>query len=452
MHLAGKTVVLCVTGGIAAYKAADLTSKLRHAGAEVRVLMTESATQFISPMTFETLSGCRTVVDTFDRNFAWEVEHISLAKAADVFVIAPATANVIAKAAHGIADDMVTTTLLATKAPVVIAPAMNTGMYDNPVTQQNLQTLRERGFHIIDPAAGHLACGDTGRGKLPETPVLIHGIEKALTPQDLRGQRILVTAGPTQEAMDPVRFLSNHSTGKMGYAVAERAAMRGAEVTLVSGPTALAVPEDVQRVDIISARDMYDAVISRADRQDMIIKAAAVGDYRPAETAPEKLKKGDGEMTVALARNPDILAELGRRKHPGQLLCGFAMETQNLLDNAESKLQRKNCDMLVANSLRDKGAGFGTDTNVATLLFADGRRETPPMMSKEDLADIILDRPAGDAAGVTQLKLQFQLKISDTCARPVGTLGIGLYKNPRTWPRPPSLDASRQFTLCRGFL
>ena len=392
MRLAGKTVVLCVTGGIAAYKAADLTSKLRQAGAAVRVLMTESATQFISPMTFETLSGYRTVVDTFDRNFAWEVEHVSLAKAADVFVIAPATANVIAKAAHGIADDMVTTTLLATKAPVVVAPAMNTGMYDNPVTQQNLQTLRERGFHIVDPAAGHLACGDTGRGKLPDTPTLMHGIEKALTPQDLRGQRILVTAGPTQEAMDPVRFLSNHSTGKMGYAIAARAAMRGADVTLVSGPTALAAPEGVQRVDIISARDMYDTVISRADRQDMVIKAAAVGDYRPAETAPEKLKKGDGELTVALARNPDILAELGRRKHPGQLLCGFAMETQNLLDNAADKLRRKNCDMLVANSLRDKGAGFGTDTNVATLLFADGRRETPPLMSKEDLADIILDR------------------------------------------------------------
>lgn len=392
MRLAGKTVVLCVTGGIAAYKAADLTSKLRQAGAAVRVLMTESATQFISPMTFETLSGYRTVVDTFDRNFAWEVEHVSLAKAADVFVIAPATANVIAKASHGIADDMVTTTLLATKAPVVVAPAMNTGMYDNPVTQQNLQTLRERGFHIVDPAAGHLACGDTGRGKLPDTPTLMHGIEKALTPQDLRGQRILVTAGPTQEAMDPVRFLSNHSTGKMGYAIAARAAMRGADVTMVSGPTALAAPEGVQRVDIISARDMYDAVISRADRQDMVIKAAAVGDYRPAETAPEKLKKGEGELTVALARNPDILAELGRRKHPGQLLCGFAMETQNLLDNAADKLRRKNCDMLVANSLRDKGAGFGTDTNVATLLFADGRRETPPLMSKEDLADIILDR------------------------------------------------------------
>ena len=392
MRLAGKTVVLCVTGGIAAYKAADLTSKLRQAGAAVRVLMTESATQFISPMTFETLSGYRAVVDTFDRNFAWEVEHISLAKAADVFVIAPATANVIAKAAHGIADDMVTTTLLATKAPVVIAPAMNTGMYDNPVTQQNLQTLRERGFHIIDPAAGRLACGDTGRGKLPDTPTLMHGIEQAITPQDLRGQRVLVTAGPTQEAMDPVRFLSNHSTGKMGYAVAARAAMRGADVTLVSGPTALDTPEGVQRVDIVSARDMYDAVLSRADRQDMIIKAAAVGDYRPAETASEKLKKGDGEMTVALARNPDILAELGRRKHPGQLLCGFAMETQNLLDNAADKLRRKNCDMLVANSLRDKGAGFGTDTNVATLLFADGRHETPPLMSKEDLADVILDR------------------------------------------------------------
>ena len=392
MRLAGKTVVLCVTGGIAAYNAADLTSKLRQAGAAVRVLMTESATQFISPMTFETLSGYRAGVDTFDRNFAWEVEHISLAKAADVFVIAPATANVIAKAAHGIADDMVTTTLLATKAPVVIAPAMNTGMYDNPVTQQNLQTLRERGFHIIDPAAGRLACGDTGRGKLPDTPTLMHGIEQAITPQDLRGQRVLVTAGPPQEAMDPVRFLSNHSTGKMGYAVAARAAMRGADVTLVSGPTALDTPEGVQRVDIVSARDMYDAVLSRADRQDMIIKAAAVGDYRPAETASEKLKKGDGEMTVALARNPDILAELGRRKHPGQLLCGFAMETQNLLDNAADKLRRKNCDMLVANSLRDKGAGFGTDTNVATLLFADGRRETPPLMSKEDLADVILDR------------------------------------------------------------
>ena len=294
MRVSGKTVVLCVTGGIAAYKAADLTSKLRQAGAQVRVLMTESATQFIAPMTFETLSGYRTVVDTFDRSFAWEVEHISLAKAADVFVIAPATANVIAKAAHGIADDMVTTTLLATRAPVVVAPAMNTGMYDNPVTQQNLRTLRERGFHIIDPAAGHLACGDTGRGKLPDTPALLWGIEKALTPQDLAGRRVLVTAGPTQEAMDPVRFLSNHSTGKMGYAVAARAALRGAETTLVSGPTALDTPAGVQRVDVVSAREMYDAVVSRAAEQDMIVKAAAVGDYRPAETAAGKAQEGRG--------------------------------------------------------------------------------------------------------------------------------------------------------------
>lgn len=395
MDLAGKNVVLCVTGGIAAYKAADLTSKLRQAGVDVRVLMTKSATQFISPITFETLSGNRTVVDTFDRDFAWEVEHISLAKAADLFVIAPATANVIAKAAHGIADDMVTTTLLATKAPVVIAPAMNTGMYDNPVTQQNLTILRERGFQIIEPAAGRLACGDSGRGKLPDTETLLWGIEKALTPQNLRGRRVLVTAGPTQEAMDPVRFLSNHSTGKMGYAIAARAALRGATVTLVSGPTALETPHGVQRVDVVSARDMYDAVLSRANTQDIIIKAAAVGDYRPAETAEEKLKKGDAELCITLARNPDILAELGRKKRPGQLLCGFAMETQNLLEGASDKLHRKNCDMLVANSLRDAGAGFGTDTNIATLLFADGRQETAQLMQKGALADMILDRLLG---------------------------------------------------------
>ncbi len=312
MRLAGKTVVLCVTGGIAAYKAADLTSKLHQNGATVHVLMTESATQFIAPMTFETLSGNRAVVDTFDRSFPWEVEHISLAKAADVFVIAPATANVIAKAAHGIADDMVTTTLLATKAPVVVAPAMNTGMYDNPVTQENLAALRKRGFHIIEPAAGHLACGDTGRGKLPDTPTLLWGIEKALTPQDLAGRRVLVTAGPTQEAMDPVRFLSNHSTGKMGYAVAARAACAARRQRWFPDRPRLTRRTGVQRVDIVSAWDMYDAVTYPAQpEQDMIIKAAAVGDYRPAETAAEKLKKGDGEMTLALARNPDILAELG---------------------------------------------------------------------------------------------------------------------------------------------
>ncbi len=386
-----KTVVLCVTGGIAAYKAADLTSKLRHEGAEVRVLMTESATQFISPITFETLSSNRVVVDTFDRDFAWEVEHISLAKAADVFVIAPATANVIAKAAHGIADDMVTTTLLATKSPVVVAPAMNTGMYDNPVTQDNLRILRERGFTIIDPAAGRLACGDTGRGKLADTPVLLHGIEKALTQQDLKGKRVLVTAGPTQEPIDPVRYISNHSSGKQGFAIAARAAMRGAETTLVTGPVPLATPEGVLRVDVCSARDMYEAVLSRAPRQDFIIKAAAVGDYRPRHEALEKIKKQQGELVLELAKNPDILAELGKNKKPGQLLCGFAMETSSLISRAEEKLKRKNCDLLVANSLRDEGAGFQTDTNIVTLLFKDGRKEPLPIMPKDELADIILD-------------------------------------------------------------
>lgn len=391
MNLGGKTIVLCVTGGIAAYKAADLTSKLRGAGAQVRVLMTESATQFITPMTFEVLSGYRAVVDTFDRNFSWEVEHVSLAKAADVFVIAPATANIIAKAAHGIADDMVSTTLLATRAPVVIAPAMNTGMYDNPVTGQNLETLRGRGVHMVEPACGRLACGDTGRGKLADTNEILHAIEQALTVQDLADLSLLVTAGPTQEALDPVRFLSNHSSGKMGYAIAARAALRGAKVTLVSGPTALATPAGVTRVDITSAREMFDAVVSRADRQDIIIKAAAVGDYRPETEAQDKLKKSDDEMNIALTRNPDILAELGRKKRPGQLLCGFAMETQNLLQNAADKLRRKNCDMLVANSLREAGAGFQHDTNAATLLFADGRQETVPLMQKEELADRILD-------------------------------------------------------------
>lgn len=392
MNLGGKTIVLCVTGGIAAYKAADLTSKLRGAGAQVRVLMTESATQFITPMTFEVLSGYRAVVDTFDRNFSWEVEHVSLAKAADVFVIAPATANIIAKAAHGIADDMVSTTLLATRAPVVIAPAMNTGMYDNPVTGQNLETLRGRGVHMVEPACGRLACGDTGRGKLADTNEILHAIEQALTVQDLADLSLLVTAGPTQEALDPVRFLSNHSSGKMGYAIAARAALRGAKVTLVSGPTTLATPAGVTRVDITSAREMFDAVVSRADRQDIIIKAAAVGDYRPETEAQDKLKKSDDEMNIALTRNPDILAELGRKKRPGQLLCGFAMETQNLLQNAADKLRRKNCDMLVANSLREAGAGFQHDTNAATLLFADGRQETVPLMQKEELADRILDR------------------------------------------------------------
>ena len=405
MRFAGKTVVLCVTGGIAAYKAADLTSKLHQNGAEVRVLMTESAAQFISPMPFETLSGSRAVVDTFDRSFPWEVEHISLAKAADVFVIAPATANVIAKAAHGIADDS-DAYMLARQGLDTLAMIVDEAALIRPgAVIADLKIARGLDYYtgsvyetFLDGAAslGSIcSCGDSGRGKLPDTQTLLWGIEKALTGQDLAGKHVLVTAGPTQEAMDPVRFLSNHSTGKMGYAIAGRAAMRGAEVTLVSGPTALDTPKGVNRVDIRSARDMYDAVLSRAAQQDFIIKAAAVGDYRPAETADEKLKKGDGELNIRLARNPDILAALGADKRPGQLLCGFAMETQNLLDNAESKLRRKNCDMLVANSLRDKGAGFGTDTNIATLLFADGHREQPSIMSKADLADLILDRLLG---------------------------------------------------------
>lgn len=392
MSLDGRTVVLCVTGGIAAYKAADLTSKLRKAGANIHVLMTEAATRFIGPITLETLSGNRVVTDTFDRNFAWEVEHIALAKAAEVFVVAPATANSIAKAAHGLADDMVSTTWLATRAPVVVAPAMNTGMYENPITQQNIAALRARGVYFVEPAAGRLACGDVGRGKLAEVDDILWAIEHALTPHDLSGIRVLVTAGPTREALDPVRYLSNGSTGKQGYALAARAAMRGAQVTLISGPTSLPVPQGVARVSVTTAREMYRAVLDHAPCHDFILKAAAVGDYRPAHMAEEKMKKSEDTMTVSMVRNPDILVELGKCKTAGQVLCGFAMETQNLLENAQDKLKRKNCDLLVANSLRDEGAGFATDTNRVTILYADGRQEALPQASKLALSDMILDR------------------------------------------------------------
>ena len=390
MRFAGKTVVLCVTGGIAAYKAADLTSKLHQNGAIVHVLMTESATQFIAPMTFETLSGNRAAVDTFDRSFPWEVEHISLAKAADVFVIAPATANVIAKVAHCIADDMVTTTLLATKAPVVVAPAMNTGMYDNPVTQENLAALRKRGFHIIEPDAGHLACGDSGRGKLPDTPTLLWGIEKALTEQDLAGRHVLVTAGPTQEAMDPVRFLSNHSTGKMGYAIARMAMLRGAQVTLVTGPTAIAPPPFVEVVPVVSAQDMFQAVAARCEDADMIFKAAAVADYRPATVAADKVKKHDGEMNIALERTDDILAWVGAHKTEKLFVCGFSMETRDLIENSTAKLKKKNMDMIVANNVKVPGAGFGVDTNVVTLI-TESVSTALPLQSKDDVAMHIAD-------------------------------------------------------------
>ncbi|WP_122788477.1 bifunctional phosphopantothenoylcysteine decarboxylase/phosphopantothenate--cysteine ligase CoaBC [Intestinibacillus sp. Marseille-P6563] len=390
--LQGKSVVLCVTGGIAAYKAADLTSKLKKKGAEVFILMTESATEFITPLTLEVLSNNRVTVDMFNREFPWEVEHISLAKRADVFVVAPATANVIGKAAHGIADDMVTTTLMATKAPLVIAPAMNTGMYENPVVQQNIELLRARGTRFVEPASGRLACGDTGKGKLADPAEIVHAIECAATPQDLAGVSVLVTAGPTREAMDPVRFLSNHSTGKMGYAIAQSAQMRGASVTLVSGPVGLDAPAGVQVVPVVSAQDMRDAVMERLDKTDWVIKAAAVGDYRPKQAAEDKLKKKNDEMSVELVRNPDILAEIGHMKRDNQLVCGFSMETRDLLDNSRAKLEKKNCDMMVANNLRTKGAGFAHDTNVATLLYRDGTNESLSLMRKDDLADIVLDR------------------------------------------------------------
>ena len=390
--LEGKNIVLCVTGGIAAYKAADLTSRLRKLGAQVYIIMTESATHFITPLTLEVLSEHRVVTDMFDRTFTWEVEHISLAKRADIFVIAPATANIIGKAAHGIADDMVSTTLMATKAPMVIAPAMNTNMYENPVVQANITALKQKGVRFVEPAAGRLACGDTGKGKLADPADIVQAIEAAATPQDLAGLSILVTAGPTRESMDHVRFISNHSTGKMGYAIAHRAQMRGAQVTLVSGPVSLDAPAGVTMVPVVSALQMRDAVLSRLPEQDWVIKAAAVGDYRPETQAENKLKKKADEMSVALVKNPDILHEVGQRKQATQTVCGFSMETQNLLENSKAKLEEKNCDMLVANNLKTAGAGFAHDTNVATLLYRDGTVESLDLMQKDTLADIVLDR------------------------------------------------------------
>lgn len=390
--LQGKNVVLCVTGGIAAYKAADLTSRLRKLGAQVYIIMTESATHFITPLTLEVLSKHRVVTDMFDRTFTWEVEHISLAKRADVFVIAPATANIIGKAAHGIADDMVSTTLMATKAPVVFAPAMNTNMYENPIVQQNIASLKARGMRFVEPASGRLACGDTGKGKLADPADIAHAIETAATPQDLAGLSVLVTAGPTREAMDPVRFISNHSTGKMGYAIAQRAQMRGAKVTLVSGPVSLTAPAEVSVIPITSAMQMHDAVMEQLPTHDWVIKAAAVGDYRPETTAEDKLKKKADEMSVALVKNPDILKEIGAKKRENQTVCGFSMETRDLIQNSRIKLESKNCDMLVANNLKTEGAGFAHDTNVATLLYRDGSSEPLSLMQKDSLADIVLDR------------------------------------------------------------
>ena len=390
--LQGKTVVIGVTGGIAAYKIASLVSMLKKQHANVRVIMTENATNFITPVTFESLTGTKCLVDTFDRNFEFQVEHISLAKQADIFMIAPATANVIAKVAHGLADDMLTTTFLACKKPKYIVPAMNTQMYENPITQDNLEICRKYGMHVIEPASGYLACGDTGAGKMPEPETLFEYILQEIAfPKDLAGKKILVTAGPTQEAIDPVRYITNHSTGKMGYAIARAGARRGAEVTLVSGPVNQTVPLGVTLVPVVSARDMFEAVTSRSAKQDAIIKSAAVADYRPAVVGTEKTKKSDGDMSIALERTDDILSWLGDHRREGQFLCGFSMETQNMLENSKAKLEKKHVDMIVANNLKTAGAGFGTDTNVVTLITKDGAEELEKM-PKDQVAHVLLDR------------------------------------------------------------
>lgn len=389
--LKGKTVLLGVTGGIAAYKAAALASALVKQHAAVEVVMTRNATQFVTPLTFEQLTGRRTMIDTFDRNFSHQVEHISLAERTDLVIIAPATANVCAKLAHGIADDMLTTTTLACRCPKLIAPAMNTNMYENPVTQDNFKTLQHYGWEVIEPASGRLACGAIGKGKMPEPEDLLQHILRHLAfPHDLLGKRVLVTAGPTQEALDPVRYLTNHSTGKMGYALARMAMLRGAEVTLVSGPTAVAPPPFVKVINITSAQDMFEAVAAHAPNADFIFKAAAVADYTPADYNDNKMKKKDGELSIPLKRTTDILKHLGEHRIPGQVICGFSMETQNMLENSRQKLYRKNVDMICANNLKVAGAGFGVDTNIITVITRDDMVELP-LQSKEAAANAILD-------------------------------------------------------------
>ena len=392
--LKGKTVLLCVTGGIACYKSASLASALVKQEANVQVLMTRNATEFIGPHTFESLTGNRVSVDTFDRNYQFQVEHIALADQADVVLVAPATANVLAKLAHGLADDMLTTTVLACDCPKLAAPAMNTRMYENPVTQDNLDILRKYGWQIIEPASGRLACGAVGKGKMPEPEELLAYVEYAVGHEkDMTGLRVLVTAGPTQEALDPVRYLTNHSTGKMGYAIARAAASRGAAVTLVTGPTSLSRPACVETVDILSAQDMFEAVTSRAAEQDIIIKAAAVADYRPAAQAEDKIKKSgsDADLSLPLARTRDILAWLGEHKRPGQFLCGFSMETRDMVENSRRKLEKKHLDLIAANNLKEPGAGFGVATNLLTLISPDDMVELP-LMSKEEAAHVLLDR------------------------------------------------------------
>ncbi len=390
--LKGRTILLGVSGSIAAYKIASLASALKKLNADVHVLMTRNATNFINPITFESLTGNKCLVDTFDRNFQFQVEHVAIAKKAELFLVAPASANVIGKIAWGIADDMLTTTVMACKCPVYVAPAMNTNMYENPILRRNLEQLSQFGYKVIDPASGYLACGDTGAGKMPEPETLLEYILQEIRfEKDLKGKKILITAGPTREAVDPVRFLSNHSTGKMGYALAKRACQRGAEVTLVTGRTGLEAPLFVKTVPVNSAADMFRAVAAVSDEQDIIIKAAAVADYRPAKVSNEKVKKSDDQLFLELERTVDILKYLGEHKREGQLLCGFAMETENLIGNARAKLEKKNLDMIAANNLKVEGDGFGTDTNVLTLITRN-EEVSLQQMSKEDAAGIILDK------------------------------------------------------------
>ena len=389
--LKDKTILLGVTGSIAAYKTANLASLLVKQHCDVHVLMTANATEFISPITFETLTNNKVPVDTFDRNFQYNTEHIALAKSADLVVIAPATANVIAKLANGIADDMLTTTVLACRCKKIIAPAMNTAMYENPVTQENLNKLKSFGWKVITPASGWLACGDVGLGKMPEPELLLETILfESACKKDMAGLKVLVTAGPTMEALDPVRFISNHSSGKMGYAIARAAAQRGAEVTLVSGKTALDPPLYVEVVNVLSAADMFEAVTSRSADQDIIIKAAAVSDYRPAEVAHDKIKKKDDDLSIPLVRTMDILKYLGEHRREGQFLCGFSMETQNLIENSRKKLESKHVDMIACNNLKDEGAGFAVNTNLLTLITSDDEIRLP-LLTKEEVANKLLD-------------------------------------------------------------
>ena len=389
--LKGKHVLLGVTGSIAAYKIANLASMLVKLNADVHVIMTKNAEQFISPVTFETLTGNKVIDDTFERNSGYHVAHIAMAAEADIVMIAPATANVIAKLAHGIADDMLTSTMLACTAPILLSPAMNTHMYDNPVTQENMRKLESLGYQLIEPAAGHLACGDTGKGKMPEPEMLLDCIlQEIACEKDMVGKKVLVTAGPTRESLDPVRYITNHSTGKMGYAIAENAARRGAEVTLVSGPTQLKRPRFMKVIDVTTAEEMFQAVNDAFDTQDIILMAAAVADYRPTTVADHKIKKSDGEMNIPLERTTDIIGTLTQRKKQ-QFICGFSMETQNVIENSRAKLAKKNLDMIVANNLKVAGAGFGTDTNIVTVITKDACEELP-IMKKEEVAGALFDR------------------------------------------------------------